>query len=593
MRCLLFVCGFLINFSLFAQSEQLAKNYFDQGEYEKALKTYERLAKTHPANANFFFGIVSSHQQLENYKAAEVLLFEKLENSANRPHLFIELGHNFQLQQDESKAEEFYEEALRAIEARPNYAYSIARSFEKYSLIDYAVLAYEKGMEFHTDQNFNLQLARLYGEQGKTEKMFKNYLDLISSNPDFFGVVSREFSRYISDDPQDEGNVIFRKLLLQRLQKEPLILYNELLSWLFSQQKQFDRAFVQEKAIYKRGEPSFQGLINLTLMAKEAGDYEAAKEAVSYIIEEAASENILLQAHQHLMDLKTETADADNLGEIEKEYQELFEKFGTGIETLALQIDYANFSAFQLNKKQEAVELLKELTARTDSKFDEAVVKMALADILVLEEKFNEALIYYSQVQKLVKNNEISQEARFKVAKTSYYKGDFDWAKTQLDVLKSSTSQLIANDAMELSLLIEDNSIEDTAQTALKLYAKADLLSFQQKNKEAILILDEILTTHKGEKIEDETLLKQALIYEQEKEFLKAESNYLNIIENHNEDILADNANYYLANLYANDLQEPKKAKNLYEKIIFNFADSIYFVEARKKYRELRGDDLE
>ncbi|HET8754249.1 MAG TPA: tetratricopeptide repeat protein, partial [Salinimicrobium sp.] len=190
-------------------------------------------------------------------------------------------------------------------------------------------------------------------------------------------------------------------------------------------------------------------------------------------------------------------------------------------------------------------------------------------------------------------NDEIAQNARFKVAKTSYYKGDFQWAESQLDVLKSSTSQLIANDAMELSLLISDNSLEDSTQTALKLYSKADLLSFQHKNEEAIEVLDEILIQHKGEKIEDEALLKQAELLEKAGEYSKAEANYLELIQYYKTGILGDNAHFLLAELYSEKLEEPEKAKEFYEKIVFNYADSIYFVDARKKFRELRGDSLE
>lgn len=179
-----------------------------------------------------------------------------------------------------------------------------------------------------------------------------------------------------------------------------------------------------------------------------------------------------------------------------------------------------------------------------------------------------------------------------KLQKTSYYKGDFAWAQTQLDVLKSSTSQLIANDAMELSLIISDNSLEDSTQTALKIFAKADLLAFQNKNQDAIAMYEIILTQHKGEKIEDEAFLRQAKLFEKEKQFEKAKINYLKIIEFYNDDILVDDAYYWLAELYVNELGEPEKAKELYEKIIFNHADSIYFVEARKKYRTLRGDAI-
>ena len=186
----------------------------------------------------------------------------------------------------------------------------------------------------------------------------------------------------------------------------------------------------------------------------------------------------------------------------------------------------------------------------------------------------------------------MAQEARFKVAQTSYFKGDFSWAQVQLDVLRKSASQLIANDAMQLSLMIRDNSLEDSTQTALKKYARADLLMLQNKNTEAITVLEDILTNHKGEKIEDEALLKQGELYERTKQFPKAESNYLKLIELYKEDILADDAHFKLAKLYENELQDPQKAKQLYEQIIFNYADSIYFVEARKKYRTLRGDAI-
>ncbi|HEY9186219.1 MAG TPA: tetratricopeptide repeat protein [Salegentibacter sp.] len=593
MRDLLFIVVLLFGvFQLNAQSQELARNFFDQGEFEKALKIYQQLAHENPGNPVFFYGVISSYQQLENFDAAEELLRQKLENTANNPNLLIELGHNFELRKDAEKAEDFYKEALNAINARPNYAYGIARGFEKYNLLDKAAKAYEKGMALQSDHNFNLQLARIYGEQGKIEEMFDNYLDLIDENPNLFNVANREFGRYISEDSGSEANLIFRKLLLKKLQENPQVFYNEMLAWLFIQQKDFKKAFAQQKAVYRRGEAGLQDILNLALLAERAGDSQAAKEIVTYVIEEAPSENIILQGKRFLLNLAGKEA-VTNFKEIETKYLALFEEFGRDLKTLDLQLDYARFIAFKSGRRGQAIEQLRELSEIPRSNYDKARVKMELGDMLVLEEKFNEALIYYSQVQNLMKNDVMSQQARFKVAKTSYFKGDFKWAKTQLDVLKSSTSQLIANDAMELSLLIEDNSIEDTAQVALKKYARADLVAFQGKEKVAIAILDGILADHKGESIEDEVLLKQAQLYEKIGEFEKAESNYLKIIRLYNSDILADNANYYLAELYARYLDNPERAKGYYEQIIFNFADSIYFVDARKKYRRLRGDIIE
>ncbi|SDR85542.1 tetratricopeptide repeat protein [Christiangramia echinicola] len=594
MRCFLFIAlWFIAGCGVFAQSEQLARNFFDQGEYEKALKVYEKLYQQNPANPIFFNGLISSHQQLENFEVAESLLMERINRSANNPSILIELGHNFELQEQSEKAKQFYEEALQSIEGRPNYAYAIARGFEQYNLLDYAASAYERAMEMNGDRNFNLQLARIYGEQGKIEEMFSNYLDLIEDDMKFYGLANREFNRYITEDPQAEANVILRKLLLKKLQENPILLYNEMLSWLFIQQKDFSKAFAQERAIFKRGDNNLQGILNLAVLAREAKDFDSAREIISYAIEESPSPVFNLQARHFLISIKLDNANPEDYPEIENEFRTLLVENPQTDGTLNLKIDYANFLAFQLDKKEEAIELLKNTAETAKSDFETARLKMALADILVVQEKFNEALIYYSQIQNLVKNDVMAQDARFKVAKTSYYKGDFQWAKTQLDILKSSTSQLIANDAMELSLLISDNSLEDSTQAALRKYAKADLLSFQKRNPEAIQALDSILVNHKGEKIEDEALLSQAKLFEEEKNFEKAEYNYLAIIDSFGDDILADNAHYFLAELYANELQDPEKAKGFYEQIIFNFADSIYFVEARKKYRLLRGDTIE
>ena len=594
MRFLYFLLILLFTgLSGYSQSEQLARNYFDRGEFEKAENIYEKLLKQEPYNASFFYGLIATYQQLEKYNQAEKLLKDRLNNTANSPHYLVELGHNYELQGNALKADEFYAEALRAIESRPNYAFSIARSFEKYSKLDRAVAAYELGMKMNPDTEYNIQLARLYGEQGEIEKMFSNYIDVLGSNPNLLPGVSRIYGQFITDDPANEANLIFRKLLLKKLQEDQNILFNSMLSWLFVQQKEYQKAFQQEKAIYRRSNQGLGSILRLTVIAREEGQPETALDVLDFIIAEAPNDDLKLQAHQLRLNILQETLPRNKFSEIEAGYNALFETYGKGSGMLSLHIDFANFLAFKQGKIPEAKNILNGFLDRDLKKFEEAALKMALADILVLDEKFNQALIYYTQVQNLVENDVIAQMARFKVAKTSYYKGDFNWATIQLDVLKSATSQLIANDAMELSLLISENSQDDSTRTALKKYARADLLAFQEKNAEAIKVLDSTLTQHKGENIEDDALLMQAKLYEEAREFSKAEKNYLAIIEHYKNGVLGDNAHFYLAELYAGKLNQPEKAQEFYENIIFNYADSIYFVDARKKFRQLRGDEIE
>jgi len=580
---------------VFSQSEDLAKNYFDQGEYEKSKAVYQKLYEQSNGSLSYLMGLISSMQELQQYQEAEKFMLAFAKRNSVYPNLLVEIGNNYQLQDQPEKAEEFYQKALEEIDRIPNYAYTVGSAFQKYNLLDEAVVAYNKALEVQQNPNFIVQLARIYGEQGKLEEMFGTYLDLVKEKPEYFYAVNRNFSEYITEDPETEANQILRKLLLKKIQQNPDLFYNQMLSWLFIQQKDYQKAFIQEKAVYQRSpNQNLRKITELAEIANENEQTETAKEILNYTIEEAPTTDQKLRAYELLFKIEiAQVSSAKEKQELQQKFEELFTVYGKEHETLAVQLQYANFMAFQLNKNEEAKNLLNQALELRLNRFDEARTKMVLADILVNEEKFNQALIYYSQVQNLVQNNQLAQEATFKVAKTSYYKGDFKWAQTQLEVLKTATSQLIANDALQLNLLISDNSQEDSTQTALKLFAKTDLYTFQQKEEKAIRLLDTILLQHKGEKIEDEALFRKAKIYEKQSKFELAKENYQEIILAYGEDILADDAYYFLAELYNNELNQPDKAKENYEQIIFRFADSIYYVEARKKYRILRGDQIE
>ncbi len=595
MRKIIFILLLLPLTIANAQNDLLAKNYLEQGEYEKALLLYTKLYKKNK-NFNYFKAIITSNQQLENYKEAEKIILNKLDAKRIIPQLYVELGYNYSLQRNDSLATINYDKAILFVKetVRFNYGRSVGQTFEKYSLIEEAIATYTVAMEVFPDSDFSYQLAKLYGEQGNLEKMFDSYLTLIKKNRSYLGVAQQNFSQYISDNSTEEGNVLLRKSLLRKLQKQPDVLYNELLSWLFVQQKDYKKAFLQEKAIYKRmGDEDMSGIADIADIATNDEDYENATLIVNYLLENASTLEGKIAGHQHLMKIKRKTSKKKDYPEIEKEYLRLFSEFGEGKKTYQLQLDFNYFEAFKNQKKDFAIANLKKFSKEPLTRYQKARVKMLLADILVFDERFNEALIHYSQIQNEVKGDLIAQEARFKVAKTSYFKGDFSWAQVQLDVLKKSATQLIANDAMHLSLLIKDNSLEDSSQTALKQYARADLLTFQNKRAEAILILENLLLNHKGEKIEDEALYKLGELYEANAEYTKAVKKHLTLIEFYNDDILADDAYYRLAKLFETKLNQPQKAKEYYELIIFNYENSIYFVEARKKFRLLRGDEIE
>lgn len=594
MKSFLFSILFFITGSLFAQEDFLAKRYFEDGDYEKAVVFYEKIVEKDPTRIDYVEGLIACYQQLERYEDAEKFLLNFLAQKKHDASFNIELGYNYTIQDISEKANEYYDKAIAVIDENPYYSYGIGLRFQKHALLDYALKAYSRGMELNPDLNYNYQMARLYGEQGDIDKMFTSYLTLIKGGKSSLSNVLRNFDDFIGEDAEAENNIKLKTILLQNAQKDPDVLWNQLLSWLFVQQNQYGSAFRQEKAIYKRMDGSaMQRLENLGDLALEGSDTDTAQSIFEYIIENSNDEVTKLDAQLNIIDIQL-LLDVDEkvLNTIQKQYEELIEIYGYKAPTLQLQVAYASFLTFKRDKPEPAIEILKNSLDLPLNARGNAFIKMPLGDILVFDKKFNEALIYFSQIQKKLKNDVLGQNARYKVAQTSFYKGDFDWALTQLKVLRSSTSQLIANDAMQLSLLISDNSLEDSTQTALRKYARADLLAYQNKTQEAIAELNGILLDHKGEKIEDDALLKQGELLVGIKDFAAAELNYRKIIEFYGSGILADDAHFQLGELYRNVLNEPEKAKAEYEKIIYSYQDSYYFPQARKYFRKLRGDSI-
>lgn len=573
-----------------AQNEQLAQNYYDRGEFEKAVVSYEELLKNNPGNSLFFQRTVDCYQQLQQFDKAEKALQARLEKF-KQSNLLIELGYNYQLQKDESKAKKIYEQAIDKISKNVNEAYGIGYTFERKSLLDYALLAYKTATEIEPRLTFNSQIAVIYGQQGKTDLMIETYLVEAYQNPQNLPLIQSQLSRFMNEDADETFNDNLRKSLLLRAQKTQDIFWNEFLSWFFIQQKEYGKAFIQQKAIYKREPESFSNIVNLGQMAIEDNDQEAATEILTFVLQNTNDIDLIIQANSYLMEMKIENSQEKDYIAISQELDKLITEFGVSPYTLPLLRLQANFSAFQLKNPEQAKTILKNAMEMDLSRNQTAEVKMELADILLYEEKFNQALIYYSQVENDMSGDVLGQEASLKTAKTSYYKADFEWANHQLKVLKSASTQLIANDALDLFLLISDNTVEDSTQTALKKFARADFLLYQNKKQESLAQFQQILKEHKGEEIEAVTLLRIGKIYEKLGDFAKALENYEAIINNHKDGIYIDEALYFSAEIYAEHLKDNEKAKPLYEKVILNHEDSIYSVEARKKYRQLRGDN--
>ena len=603
MKHLFLVISLLISCNSFSQKSEdqnsffLAETYYRQGEYEKATQIYEKLYAKSSFNTTYLNRLITCYQQTDKFLVAENLLKKRILKNPSQSYLFVFLGYNFEKQQLNELAESNYQKAINALVLNAAYGGTIGRLFKDYNKLDYAITAYKKAMESNEKSNYNFQIAQIYGEKGDFKKMFESYINLVDKNESYLNLIQRYASRYITDDAENETNILFKKTLLKKAASNPKNEWNILLSWLFSQQKEYGKAFIQEKALYQRNSADFSEILDLGKISFENAAYKVANLCFNFIDDNSFLKEEKIEANLYL----TKIAVATKNPETENLFQSLFSQFGKNNQTIELQVAYADFLTFSKNQPEKATIILKEALNFSKTKFDKGKIKLKLGDVLVFRGRFNKALIYFSQIQTQLKGSELAQQARFKVAQTSYFKGDFKWAKAQLKVLKGSTTQLIANDALDLFLRITDNEPVDSIPSGLKQLAKAELLSYQNKNDEALQELSNLFLSKKvftnglipGEVIYDDVLFLQAKLLIKQEKFIEAIDSLEKIIAADNQGFLTDDIYYLMAETNNNHLNDVEKAKEYYQKIIFDHPSSIYLVEARKKFRKLRGDNIE
>jgi len=595
---LLFAFLLISSFAVAQQNNQkIAYQYYINGEYEKAIVLYEDLMDERFSVA-YFSPYFQSLISLEDYKSAELLAKKVARKYPNSLNYQLQVGIAQLKAGDTKKSEKTFKKVTAKVDGNRSQAINLANTFNRYSLFEKALNIYLLAEKLNPKNNFGNQKGQLYGQLGKSDLMISEYLNELILDPRQKQQVLNKIQKFLDNDgiKSDKNYQLVKKQLLPlvRLEKERTD-FTEMLIWLFMQNHQFKMALRQAKALDKRTSADGEEVYNLAESFLDIKEYQLAIQAYDYVLEKGKRNFLFVNANINKLYALTKNLNEQqkDVSVLDKTYKEVIEDLGKNRNTVLLLSNYAHFKAFYLHDLSSAEQILNEAMALPQiSNIDLAECKLEYADVMLLVGNIWESLLYYSQVEKDFKENPIGHQAKLRRAKIAYYQGDFDWAQAQLGTLKASTSKLIANDAMQLSLLIIDNLNLDTSFIAMRTFASADLLNYQQKYEEAIVKYDSVLTAFPGHTLSDEIYMRKAEIYMQLNNTDLATQMYQKITSDWGYDILADDALYRLAKIYDNTLVDKVKAMELYEKILLEHNSSIFTAEARKRFRILRGDNL-
>jgi tetratricopeptide (TPR) repeat protein len=600
-RIELFTVFLFCMFSVFSQSnnDQLAYEYYRNHEYEKAKELFAELYKQNPTH-HFYTFYFHTLLQLGDTKEAEKLVKKQMNQIPSIQRYNVDLGYVYEMQGDFAKAKKQYESCITNITVNSNIVVEIAQAFLSYKLNDYAIKTYLHGRKLSNQSiAYSAEITSLYEIIDNYEKAMTEYIMLLGENENTLNFVASRLTNWLIDDNNDTHSEIIREQLLRAITKYPdNKAYSSLMIWFSMQKKDFVTAMKQAKAMDKRYNETGQRILELANVAAKNYDFNTAIDGYNYIIEKGEAFPLYYDAQIMLVNIKLTQAilaypvNYQQINNVDKELTQYFQSRTVNNNTFEVYRKWISLKAIQLNDIPTATTMIHELLSSNNIHVREkALLKLDLGDILRLEGDVWEATLLYSQVEKDFPNDTIRDLAKFKNAKLSFYIGEFEWAKSQLDVLRSATSKLIANDAMYFSLLISDNQDEeDSVNNSLRQFAVADFLMEVHRYEEALILLDSIEQQNLYHSLSDDVLYKKAKIATIQQNYVKADSLYEAIISSYPYDLLADEALFERAKLQEIHLNNKLKAMELYQQLLHDYPNSIYTIDARKQYRTLRGD---
>ena len=577
--------------------EQTAAYYYDHGEYEQAAQLYESLYKR-TSQKYYYQRLLSTYMELGEYRDALKLVERRQKNNPKDLYLYVDEGSVYLKQKEEKKALKCFDKAIEKLTSNLQPVQDLAMAFVNAGRPDYAARTYLKAREKTGNRllYFN-ELVGVYQAMGDYSAMTAEYFDLLDHQPGMISSVQVSMQRTLREAPDGKLAAGVKRELVNRVREHPdNRTYLEMMIWFALQQKDFAFALEQAEAVDARfPEKGGQQVLRVAKIAQSNGALDVAADGYRHIqILGKESPNYF---EARVGELEVEFAkinhnyriDEKQLAALRQKYTTAFEELGKNENTVTLMRNYATLTGYHGGDAQAAADILDDILEMPRLKKqvrDE--VKLELGDLLLFAGEVWDASLLYMQVEKANPNDVLGAMAKYKNAKLSYYNHDFKWANSQLRVLRASTSKLVANDAMELSLLISDNMEDDSTYTTLETFADADLMLYRGMLDSAWEGYTNIETHNLSHPLLDEVLMRKAQIRMKQARYTEADSLLQKVVDFYPYDITADDALMMMAELNEDKLGNKAKAMECYEKLLLDYPNSLYADNARKRYNALK-----
>ncbi len=595
---------------LFAQTNlsnkyRLARTYEQSGKLEKAKVIFEELTKIQPNNNQYTNSLNEIYLKLKEYKKSILFLTNRIKIRPNDVTLYGMLGATYYISGNSKKAIEIWDKGILLNNNSQNNYTIISNYAIQNRAFEIAVKYLEEGKSKSTNSiQFSYQLAQIYSYTMNYSSATEEYCFALMKQPSQLNFVQNRMGTYLSAVGALEQSIEVVK------KYEDNITIKELLSFLYVKNNQFKDAFELTKEIDKTKGGEGILIYNFASDAFRESQFDVASNAFRYLIDEYPQSKFIPQSRvgfAKTLEAKLDkewnknqqswkpvreidTTDSYKYIPIIKTYESIITSTHGNLANEAL-FRIGNIYATKFMNYENAAKYFHKTLKSSSLSVYYGRANLELSKISLrlnnLEKAKQELLNVFASSQR---ENRVKMEAKFLIAKIEFYQGNFNRSLTTLANINKDLSNDLANDAIELSMIINMGKMDSLSLIS---FADAELKTNQYKFREAEKKFKELSEKENLLFLKNISRIKYAEMLVAQNKYPVAIEVLKELSERKELNIFADRSFYLLAKVYEFGIRDVGSAQSAYQKFLEFFPNSLYLDKAQENLKRLKNKGSE
>lgn len=575
---------------------RLADQYQRAGQLDRAVTVLEDLLAEAPSSTPVFDRLRNAYLSANRFDDAIRLIEERMTLGGRTPALLAELGSAYFSAGQPDEARTVWNEALQVGTGSPQTYRVLYTVYFRNRLWEDARDVLLEGRErLRQPGLFGLELAELFGRTNQHVESLHEWVNLLEEDSSRISFVQSRMGRLLE---QSEAGNVYRQELDRLIRRDPTRLsLRRLAGWMASETGDFAEGLNHIRAVDRLAQESGESLFSFAESALQAHALDEALQAYDIILENhqdsptapAALMSSALLFEKRAIDAGEHLQPGPFAEEARDRYVRFMTHYGHHAAAPTAILRLANLHRDVFRDFPEAETLLRNLLERQLTPNTRAEIQLELGELLIRQGRIAHARAAFRQVDADQRTGDRAERARLALAELDFFEGNFDASLSRAQAMHRNPATNVANNAIDMRLLISEHTGPDSLSSALRMFARSQLLQRQYLLEDALQTLDTLLQSYGGHSIIPIARYRRA---EALRNLLRPEEAVAELsilIASFQESHLIDRSLFLRAEIHERDRDDYRAAFDGYTELLTRFPGSPLAPEARSRARIIQS----